>query len=86
MGTRFCPYCRNHKNDEGFKPIFHFATRSKRLQCPSCQEMRKRPRTELEQLAELEGKARRNAISIATKRGIEERRKKQEEEKHGGCK
>lgn len=75
MPTRFCPYCQQHKDDVGFKAIFHLATQSKRMQCPSCQATRKKPRETLITLAKQDGEARRQQISEATKRGIEQRRK-----------
>ncbi len=75
MVSRFCPYCRQHREDIGFKPIFHLASKSKRMQCGFCQDMRKKPRETLVELAKKEGEARRKRISEATKRGIEQRRK-----------
>ncbi len=69
MPLRFCPYCRVFKEDERFKPVFHFSSQTKRLQCFSCQQTRKRPRPELVQEAAQEGAARRKAISEATARG-----------------
>jgi hypothetical protein len=74
---RFCPYCRCFKTDEGFKVVLHPATGSKRMQCTPCQETRKRPRAELVKLAADEGEAKRKAISEATKRGIEQRKKRE---------
>jgi len=75
MKSWFCPYCRNFKEDEGWKFVVHGKTLSKRRQCTPCQEKRKLPREDLLRLAREEGDARRKSISDATKRGIEERRK-----------
>lgn len=79
MSDRFCPYCRNFREDVGFKPIFHLATQSKRMQCPPCQATRKKPRETLIALAKQDGEARRQLISEATKRGIENKRRKNED-------
>ena len=69
MAQRFCPYCRVFKEDERFRPVFHFSSQTKRLQCFSCQQTRKRPRPELVLEAAQEGAARRKSISEATSRG-----------------
>lgn len=69
MAQRFCPYCRCFKEDERFKPVFHFATQSKRMQCFSCQQTRRRPRNELALEASEESAARRKSIAEATARG-----------------
>lgn len=69
MAQRFCPYCRVFKEDERFRPVFHFSSQTKRLQCFSCQQTRKRPRPELVLEAAQEGAARRKSISEATARG-----------------
>lgn len=66
MAQRFCPYCRCFKEDERFKPVFHLGTQSKRMQCFSCQQTRKRPRNELVAEAAEEGAARRRSIAVAT--------------------
>ena len=52
MRERYCPYCVRFRHDEGFKQIVHPQTGSKRGMCPSCQEMRKKPRSTLIALAE----------------------------------
>ena len=78
MKVWFCPYCRNFKEDEGWKFVVHGKTLSKRRQCTPCQEKRKLSRETLEQEAASERAARRKSISDATKRGIEERRKNDE--------
>lgn len=48
---RFCMYCSKWRDPAGFKTIFHLKSGSKRGMCEPCQEMRKRPRDELEKLA-----------------------------------
>jgi len=48
---RYCPYCVRFRHDEGFKQIVHPQTGSQRGMCPSCQTMRKRPRSDLVALA-----------------------------------
>ena len=50
MPTKFCHYCRLTKDDMGFKKVPH-ATNTPRFMCPSCQDMRAKPREELERLA-----------------------------------
>lgn len=39
----YCHYCRTRKPSEGFKVITHLLSGTKRLQCPSCNEVRKSP-------------------------------------------
>ena len=73
--TKFCAYCRLTKLNVGFKAIVHPGTGSRRYQCPTCQEVRKKPRTELEKLAETDAKARGKAQSELLKKIREERRK-----------
>lgn len=69
MAQRFCPYCRCFKEDEGFKPVFHLGTQSKRMQCLSCRLTRQRPRQALVLEAAEEGASRRKSIAEATARG-----------------
>lgn len=47
-------YCSNWRDTAGFKMVLHTPTGSKRGMCPVCQELRKRPRAELVELAEKE--------------------------------
>lgn len=39
----YCHYCRTRKPSEGFKVITHLLSGTKRLQCPTCNEVRKSP-------------------------------------------
>lgn len=39
----YCAYCRTRKPSEGFKVITHLLSHTKRMQCPSCNEVRKSP-------------------------------------------
>ena len=52
MSQRFCMYHQGFVDDVGFKVIVHTKTGSKRLMCPNCQTLRKRPHKELIALAE----------------------------------
>lgn len=72
--TRFCPYCRQHKPDEGFKFVLHVGSGSKRGQCEPCQEIRKLPRAKLNELAKQEGDARRRTLSQKVKATIQRKR------------
>lgn len=45
-------YCRNWKEDFGFKQVVHSNSGTRRGMCPGCQEMRKKPHSELIALAE----------------------------------
>ena len=45
-------YHQGFVDDVGFKVIVHTKTGSKRLMCPNCQTLRKRPHKELIALAE----------------------------------
>jgi hypothetical protein len=51
LQVKFCQYCRRDKPREGFRLIPHLSG-SPRAQCADCQEIRKRPRSELVELAE----------------------------------
>lgn len=51
MAERFCPYCRTFRADFGFVKVRHPVNGSSRHMCPPCQEIRKKPREELEALA-----------------------------------
>lgn len=75
--TRFCPYCRQFKPDEGFKFVIHAATLSKRGQCEPCQTTRKLPREKLVAMARDEVEAKRKAVSEATKLGIQRRKQRE---------
>jgi hypothetical protein len=48
---KFCAYCRNWHPPVGFKTIVHVGSGSRRAMCPTCQNIRKKPREELEKLA-----------------------------------
>lgn len=61
--TRYCAYCRRHQDDVGFKLIPHVESGTRRSMCASCQEIRRKPRTELQRLAEQERAARKGASS-----------------------
>lgn len=39
----YCAYCRTRKPSDGFKVITHLLSGTKRMQCPACNEVRKRP-------------------------------------------
>lgn len=60
---RFCQYCWRLKPDEGFKFILNVKSASRSAQCPACQDLRKKPRVELEEMArkEVAAKARENS-------------------------
>lgn len=75
MKQRFCPYCRTFRDDVDFKFVIHVKTGSKRGQCTPCQEMRKRPREELQKLAQEDADSRRQTQSLAAKVAIEKKRK-----------
>lgn len=72
-GERFCHYCRRYRTDEGFKPVFDPARKSRRMQCVFCRMTRQRPRIDLENEAKQEREARNLQISAETKRGIADR-------------
>lgn len=72
---RYCGYCRSFKPDEGFKFVLHVNTGSKRGQCPPCQELRKKPRSDLEAMARREQELRSKTLSEAAKRSAAERKK-----------
>jgi hypothetical protein len=76
--TRFCAYCRQFKPDTGFKFVVHAQTLSKRGQCGSCQETRKKPREELNEMARKEVAARRAAQSAAARAAHEKARREDE--------
>lgn len=73
---RYCAYCRVTRDDVGFKTVFHPASGTSRAQCSPCQEMRKRPREELDQRAKQDAAARAAANSEFQKSLAAERRKK----------
>lgn len=54
MRVRFCAYCRREKADEGFKFITNNRKGSTSAQCAICQEIRRLPRAELEEIAKAE--------------------------------
>lgn len=47
----FCSYCQRFRMDGPFKTMLHWKTGSKRKMCGGCQETRKKPRSELVELA-----------------------------------
>lgn len=51
MKERYCMYGRHFKPVEGFITIRHEASGTQRGMCTTCQEVRKKPRAELEALA-----------------------------------
>jgi hypothetical protein len=58
MLEKFCGYCNRFKDGLGFRTILNIRNKSKRGMCPSCQEIRKRPREELEALAKRDSEER----------------------------
>jgi len=58
MKELFCAYCRTFKPGKGFKVISHLTSNTTRRMCPSCQEVRTKPRSELQRLADKEKTAR----------------------------
>lgn len=60
MKQKYCAYCRCYRDDHGFKEVKHKASNTRRAMCPPCQELRTRPRTELQALAEREREERRS--------------------------
>lgn len=58
VAEKYCAYCRLHRPDQGFKLVFHSSSNTRRAMCPPCQDIRKRPRSELRELAEQERQAR----------------------------
>lgn len=74
-GGRFCIYCRRTKVDQGFKMIPNSAKGSAGAQCPACQDIRKKPRVELEALAKRESQERSARASRVAKQAAAERRK-----------
>jgi hypothetical protein len=58
MAERYCPYCMKGREDKGFKVVFHAGSKTRRVMCQVCQELRKKPRSELELLAQKEKKER----------------------------
>ena len=62
MSERYCMYCLKFRQNQGFKLIPHPQTKSTRGMCPVCQEMRKRPQSELQALAHKEREERKKKI------------------------
>lgn len=47
----FCSYCQRFRLDGPFKIMRHWRTGSQRKMCKGCQDTRKKPRSELVELA-----------------------------------
>lgn len=54
MSHKFCMYCRKLKSSKGFKALVHPQSNTTRNMCVSCQDIRKLPRSILEEKAKNE--------------------------------
>lgn len=76
---KFCAYCRRHKKDDGlFKAILHAASNTLREQCGACQATRRKPRTELNQLAKREAEERKARASEEIRAALDRKRKSED--------
>lgn len=58
MKELFCAYCRTFKPGAGFKVVPHLQSKTTRRMCPTCQDMRSKPRQELDRIARQESASR----------------------------
>lgn len=73
--TRYCVYCRRHRDVEGGKWLMEPSFKTKRWQCFGCKTTRSKPRAMLQKLADQERAARQAAASARGKEAYQQRMK-----------
>lgn len=52
-GKKYCGYCNQYRSEEGFKQVLHVASGTRRNICRGCQEVRRLPREQRDELVKL---------------------------------